>query len=306
LGLAAGCRLAEPFGSRPQQPVEPGPRCRERIAVQPHTGARHEPDLDRAGAPPFADDEIAQRSLAGAAVIRRQRLLATPGDDLLARLVPAFGGEQAVGERDDLIPPPGRVKAADELAGVVGAERIFELVAVAPLLDRGHDRLQRESIELSDPPQRLVDLRLLELELALVWKHLPRRSGMVGEGRDPVRARHQHLDGARLGVGALALADHRADAIARDRALDEHDIAVQACDAGAAVRERVDPQLELVAALRAGLFGFGRLHRLPAWQPPPTGRLAGAGCGCLGADLGGGSARAFRRRLGSRRGLLRA
>ena len=76
---------------------------------------------------------------------------------------------------------------------------------------------------------------------------------MVGARRDPVRRRLDDLDRARLGVRALGLADDRADAVAGHGAGDEHDVAVVARDAVAAVGERVDRQLELVAARRAGL-----------------------------------------------------
>ena len=54
-------------------------------------------------------------------------------------------------------------------------------------------------------------------------------------------------------VAALALVHDRAHAVAGDRARDEHHVAAVAepRDALAAERERLDPQLELVAALRA-------------------------------------------------------
>ena len=70
----------------------------------------------------------------------------------------------------------------------------------------------------------------------------------------------EHLDRARLGVGALALADHRAHAVAGHGAGDEDDVAVAARDAVAAVGERVDRQLELVAA-RDGRVCVGACHR---------------------------------------------
>ena len=80
------------------------------------------------------------------------------------------------------------MEAADELAVVAGAERVLELVAVAPLLDGGHDRLELEAVEVADPPQRVVDLLGLDLELALVGQHLPRRARVVGDRRRCARA----------------------------------------------------------------------------------------------------------------------
>ena len=75
---------------------------------------------------------------------------------------------------------------------------------------------------------------------------------MIGDRRDAVRAGLEDLDRARLRVGPLALADHRPHAVAGHGAGDEHDVAVGARDARAAEGERVDRQLQLVAALRPG------------------------------------------------------
>ena len=117
-----------------------------------------------------------------------EALLARPGEHLLARGVAALGREQAVVERHDLVEAAGRVEAAHERAVRARAERVLELVAVAPLLDRGHDRLLLEAVELADPAQRVADLLGLDLELALVGEHLPRRAGMVGDAARSGRA----------------------------------------------------------------------------------------------------------------------
>ena len=64
----------------------------------------------------------------------------------------------------------------------------------------------------------------------------------------------------------------RADAVAGHGALHEHDVAVQARDAGAAVGERLDGQLELVAVARARAAwcgGLGHGHLL--WQAATAG-----------------------------------
>ncbi len=68
----------------------------------------------------------------------------------------------------------------------------------------------------------------LDLELALVGEHLPRRARVVGDRRDAVGGGLEDLDRAGLGVGALGLADDGAHAVARQAAGDEHDVAVDA------------------------------------------------------------------------------
>jgi hypothetical protein len=70
---------------------------------------------------------------------------------------------------------------------------------------------------------------------------------MVRDGLDAVGRRLEDVERPRLGVGALALGDAGTDAVARDRALDEDDVAVEAGHAAATVGERVDAQLELGA-----------------------------------------------------------
>src|SRR6201999_3850055 len=98
---------------------------------------RDEPDLQLAGAAALAHDEVAQQAALRAAVPGGETLLARPREDLLAGRVAALGGEQAVGHRQDLVVAAGRVEAAHELPLGVLAERVLELVAVAPLLQRG-------------------------------------------------------------------------------------------------------------------------------------------------------------------------
>ena len=174
------------------------------------------------------------------------------GQHLLAQLVAALGGEHAVRDGDDAVEAARLVEAAHQLAGVARPERVLELVAVAPLLERGDDRVLLEALQAPDAAQRVGDLLGLDLELALVREHLPRRAGMVGGRRDPVARRLQDLDGARLGVRALRLPDHCEDAIAGHGARDEDHVAVlTARDAVAAVGERLDGELELVAAAGA-------------------------------------------------------
>src|SRR5207249_1032516 len=67
---------------------------------------------------------------------------------------------------------------------------------------------------------------------------------------NPVDARLDELDGARLAEVALGLLDAGPDPIARQPAGHEDDIAVRTSHATPAVRERLDLQQELLAASR--------------------------------------------------------
>ncbi len=82
----------------------------------------------------------------------------------------------AVVDVDDAAPVASGVKAEDGLAVGV-APRVLELVAVAPLGRGGDDRLGLEAVEAAEAAERLVDLRGLQLELALVGESLPRGAG---------------------------------------------------------------------------------------------------------------------------------
>ena len=255
-GLAALGGLAEPLGLRPEQPVA-GHRVDQRVDVE-LAGRGDEADLELAAAAALAHDEVAQEAALVAPVPRAEALAAALGEHQLAQLVAALGRQLAVGHREDAVEAAGRVEAAHQLAAVAGPERVLELVAVAPLLERGHDRLLLEALEAPDPRQRVRDLLGLDLELALVREHLPRRARVVGDLRDAVRRGLEDLDRAGLGVGLLGLADDGAQAVAGHPARHEDDVAVTARDAVAAVGERIDGELELVAAAGAGEGGRGR------------------------------------------------
>jgi hypothetical protein len=69
---------------------------------------------------------------------------------------------------------------------------------------------------------------------------------VVGDGLDAVGRGLEDGERAGLGVGALALGDDRAHAVARDGAGNEDDVAVVACDAVASEGEAVDAQVELL------------------------------------------------------------
>src|SRR5262249_38586490 len=92
----------------------------------------------------------------------------------------------------------------------------------------------------------------LDLQLARVGQHLPGDAGVARHGCDPLGARLEQLERAGVRVAALALVHERAHPVAGDRVGDEHDVAVLAepGDALAAVGERVDLELQRLAALR--------------------------------------------------------
>src|SRR6185437_8337062 len=101
--------------------------------------------------PALADDEVAQEALTAAPVIRGQPLAAAPLHDPVAGGVAGLRGQLAVGDIENLVPAAGGVEAAHERTAALGAERRRELVAVAPGLDRRHDRLELEPLEVPDP-----------------------------------------------------------------------------------------------------------------------------------------------------------
>ena len=69
---------------------------------------------------------------------------------------------------------------------------------------------------------------------------------MLARRLDARRSGLDDLDGERLRMVALHLCDTRADDVAGKPVADEHDEAVQTRDAVAAVRERLDPEVELL------------------------------------------------------------
>ena len=114
-------------------------------------GRGDEADLELAGAAALADDEVAQEAPLGAAVPGGQAVLAADGQDLLAQRVAALGGELAVGQRRrSRSKRPGAWKPHTSSPSAPVAERVLELVAVAPLLDGGDDRLELEALEPAD------------------------------------------------------------------------------------------------------------------------------------------------------------
>ena len=153
-----------------------------------------QPGLELAGAPALADDEVAQRRRSVARSRRRggARRAPTRGPRCGRRCWPA---EASLQSSTSTISAqlPRRWKPSASRVGA-GAERVLELVAVAPRLERGLDRLELEALEAAEAAQRVGDLLGLLGELALVGQPLPRRAGAglavvdAGVG-DPLGAR---------------------------------------------------------------------------------------------------------------------
>jgi hypothetical protein len=141
LGVAAVRDLGDRLRSRPQERGlrEARPDRVRQLLHGEVAVARDEADLERAGSPSLAHDEIAQEARPLAAVERAQPCAVAPVAHEVANLVAAFGGEHAVARIDHALPLPAGVEPERE----PGTERVLELVAVAPDVDRGDDRLQR-------------------------------------------------------------------------------------------------------------------------------------------------------------------
>jgi hypothetical protein len=184
----------------------------------------------------------------------------------VAGRVADFGGELAVVDVDDQVPAPARVEAErDALVGGPDgalAEGVLEFVAVPPLFDGADDRLHLEVVEAADPPQRVLHLGLLLVQLALIGEALPggagaRLAAVDATVREAVGAGAQQLDRPRLGEALLAFRHLGEDAIARQPARDEDDEAVRAGDPAAAEGQRVDLDLEPLAPARRPLGRLG-------------------------------------------------
>src|SRR5205814_5879443 len=98
--------------------------------------------------------------------------------------------------------------------------------------------------------ERFAHLLLLLFELRTVGEILEPAAAagrVVGARRvDALRARFHDLDREGLGVAPLHVGDAREHRVAREAAADEDDEPVQPRDAAAAVRKRLDVELELL------------------------------------------------------------
>ena len=159
-------------------------------------------------------------------------------------------------------------------------ERVFELVPVVEDRVGRDDRLQGRLVDAPDSAQSFRHLRRLRVQLRLVGEILEAAAaaGRVVLARrvDARRSGLHHLERQRLGVIPLHLRYARANDVPGQPAADEDDEAVQPRDAVAAVRERLDPEVELVVEFhrrghesrirrRLGGADTKAVPALPAW-----------------------------------------
>ncbi len=103
---------------------------------------------------------------------------------------------------------------------------------------------QRAGLDLADPRELLRDVGLLGLDLARLVEMLQGAAAADPEMRaarlHPVRRGLQHFQQRRLVIAAVLAAPRRHHDLARQRAVHEHRLAVDAGDAAAVVRKRHD------------------------------------------------------------------
>ena len=167
-------------------------------------------------------------------------------------------------DRVDHVPAAGAVEAQDQLAVVALAERVLELVAVAPLLDRRHDRLAppaARSHRGARAPRRTC---------CCFWPAGARRAapatarrGAAARGSMRSGLGVEQLGHARLGERALGLLDLGARGRRARRRARTPRSRLGAAHAGAAVRERVDRDLDLLALAGTDTGGRGGLGHGP-------------------------------------------
>ena len=210
----------------------------------------HELHERLAGVAALANDEMPQIPGAVGLRVRLEPFLARPVAHRVAKVVAEVGREPALLEVEHLVPAAGPVQAE---RGAVGRlrERVLHLVAVVEDLGLARDDLlERRLGDARDALERVAHLRLLLRELRAVLEILEAAAAALGEVRarrlDALRPRPHDLGGERLCVRALHLRHARAHAIARQAAAHEDDEPVEARDAVAAVRERLDVELELL------------------------------------------------------------
>ena len=179
----------------------------------------------------------------GLAVVRAQALALAPVPDAGAQLVDRGRREHVLLDVDDLA-PVARAGGSRARAARPAPRRTSTRACCGSATARRRGRSARPA-RCSKPPIRSSASTTWRC-FSSSWRSYGRTChGAPGCGRarlDPVGRRLEQLRHARLAVAPLALEDARADAVARDRALHEQDVAARAGDAarrrGRATRPR--------------------------------------------------------------------
>ena len=202
-------------------------------------------------------------SAARGLVVRLEPLLPGPVAHGEPDRVAEVRRQQALLDPDHLVPTPGAVEPEVDTV-VARREGILELVAVAVLGRRRHDRLERRLAEATDADERVAHLALLLGDLHVVGEILkaaaPADSEVPARRVDARRAAPDELRDDAFREAALHLRDPRSYVVARHAAPDEDDEPVVARDAAAPVCERVDAELELLTLADRRSHRLGDVH----------------------------------------------
>ncbi len=192
---------------------------------------------------------MAEESLLRDLVVRSEPALTRPRPGRVANAVAELGGQPALADVEHLVPAPRPVEA-EHRPVLPGSEGVLQLVAVVELGLGRERRLERRVGDAAQPHEGIPHLGCLFRELHVVGEILEATAAARGEvvaGRlDAVGARLHDLHRHRLRVAAANLRHAGAHDVAGQAATHEEHEAVQPPDAVAAVRKRVDPDLDLV------------------------------------------------------------
>ena len=229
----------------------------EIAALELLAGCGHELHERLPRVPPFANDEMPEIPGAVFLRVRIEPLLARPIADRCTEVVVEVRGEPALADVEHLVPAAGPVQAEHRSVRRL-RERVLHLVAVMEDVGLARDDvLERRLSDTRDALERVAHLRMLLRELRAVLEILKTAAAARGEmltrSFDALLPGPHDLGGERLCVRALHLRHARANAVAGQPASHEDDEAVEAGDAVAAVRERLDVELEfLILRYRRG------------------------------------------------------
>src|SRR5690606_4193413 len=105
--------------------------------------------LDLTGTAPLPDHEVAEHAAVVMRVVGRESLGLRPFEHLVAGTVGRLGGEVAVLDVQHLIPAAPGSEPEDKLT-VLLTERVLDLVAVPPLFEGRHDRIEVDFAQMPD------------------------------------------------------------------------------------------------------------------------------------------------------------